>query len=172
MDSNKMERALNISINGTDIKWYIHTYPGSYSDIQIEWSPYWYWFEFNYTGKLWVLYFERVENEPANEFFVSIVDRVEADIKKDNREKEEENQKMMEIKRVQEEEEENQKTDKICMDEYKRLCWQKNTHEFDEQFKILSEIEQLGKDQTNLLATWKKNIDIITEKRTKFYSIK
>ena len=62
--------------------------------------------------------------------------------------------------------------DKKYMDEYLRLCWHKNTHEFDQQFQILSEIEQLGKDQETLLATWKKNVDLIAKKRAKFYSIK
>lgn len=171
-DNLEKGRTLNISINGTNIKWYIHTIPSWDRWMQIDWSPYWNWFELLYTGNLWVLYFNRDNDKPTDKFFITVVDRVEADIKKKNKEEQEENQKMLEIKRIQEEEEENQRTDKICMDEYKKLCWYKNTHEFDEQFQILSEIEQLGKDQTNLLATWKKNIEIIAEKRTQFYSIK
>lgn len=59
--------------------------------------------------------------------------------------------------------------DKIFIEEYNRLCW--STWEFNKQFKLLDEIESLGKEQIKLLEKWEDNKNLIYEKREKFYSL-
>lgn len=84
-------------------------------------------------------------------------------------------QKQKEIKeeqeRIKEETEEANRIakDKIFIEEYNRLCW--ITWEFNKQFKLLDEIESLGKEQIELLEKWKANKELICEKREQFYSL-
>ncbi len=59
--------------------------------------------------------------------------------------------------------------DKVFIEEYNRLCW--NTWEFNKQFKLLDEIESLGKEQIKLLEKWEDNKNLIYTKREQFYSL-
>lgn len=83
----------------------------------------------------------------------------------------EEAKKKKEAERIKEEQEEANALakDKIFIEEYNRLCW--STWEFNKHFKLLDEIESLGKEQIKLLEKWEDNKNLIYEKREKFYSL-
>lgn len=83
----------------------------------------------------------------------------------------EESKKKEEAERIKEKAEEANRLakDKIFIEEYNRLCW--STWEFNKQFKLLDEIESLGKEQIKLLEKWEENKNLIYEKREKFYSL-
>lgn len=59
--------------------------------------------------------------------------------------------------------------DKVFIEEYNKLCW--STWEFNKHFKLLDDIESLGKEQIKLLEKWEENKNLIYEKREKFYSL-
>lgn len=71
--------------------------------------------------------------------------------------------------RKKQEEELQLKKDKMFIEEYNRLCW--STWEFNKQFKLLDEIESLGKEQIKLLEKWEENKELIYKKREQFYSL-
>lgn len=59
--------------------------------------------------------------------------------------------------------------DKIFIEEYNRLC--STTWEFNKHFKLLDEIESLGKEQIKLLEKWEENKNLVYKKREQFYSL-
>lgn len=160
---------LNISINHTDIKWYIHVDPVWHGWDYVEPNDNQY--DLLQTGNLWVLHFNIEEWEKADPFFNKIVGIIKAMVKLDHSIRVEREEKEKEIRRVQLEEERKKAEDKICMDEYQKLMGIKPTTEFNKHFAILWEIESLWKEQLDLIKTWQGNNSMIESKRKEFYKL-
>ena len=67
------------------------------------------------------------------------------------------------------EEEKRLKQDQLFIEEYNRLSG--STWEFNKQFKLLKEIDELWKKQVELLKKWEENKNLIYSKREEFYSL-
>lgn len=67
------------------------------------------------------------------------------------------------------EEEKRLKQDQLFIEEYNRLSG--STWEFNKQFKLLKEIDELWKKQVELLRKWEENKNLIYSKREEFYSL-
>lgn len=150
-------------INWTDIKIIWNTL---YSRETLNPDDYSYKWEYEWTTKIigcevWVFTLDDISRFAMKK----LINQIDEDKEKARVKKLEEEA----LREWIEEEQKRMEEDRKFMEEYNRVSWISN--EFNPQFKILWEIEVLGKTQEQILTQWNDNNNKILSKRDEFYNL-